>query len=602
MLSGLFLRRDDAYEFNTTNQRIPLYENGHYSIVHWSNIHQKNSLLKKLNIPNRSEQQLTESKIILEAYRKWGVDCPKHIYGDYCFAIFNNNKHQLYIARDHMGTRPLYYYLDDNIFAFSSSLEFFHKNALITMIPCEEWIVNYLIDSSMDFEKTAYKNIYKLKPAYCMLVGNRTSSKQQYFEFDAYSTRSFNNIENALDEYQEKLFTAVNTRINSSSNLGCELSGGIDSSSVTAIAAHQYKNPLENFYTFSRASHQYEPEYILCLSQQLSLPNNIIRCGPMSYGTSKALDHRAMLTLGYPIDHVSSRGAMPEYKNAQQLNVDTYLSGFGGDEFVTSIHTNIAQQQLFREKKIADLINSFSGSKILKYLKLIKFPYHTWQHNKTFKPNLHTLYKKRWQLNILNEEIIQQKQLDAKYLNLTTFDRGYQHLNEFTLQKRWAPFVTTRLETCSLIAQSYDLNISWPLLDVPLIELFLSTPIQFKFRNGIPRYFHRKAMQDLLPKKIAWKQHKGMGPRTKPLTHKKAYFTLQKKLHPMLEPIVNIEKFNNQIESRFNQNNTNNLLQHQSTQNSIKLNNLNNWLNHYHSVSNTSTLDEETEKALETIE
>jgi len=90
------------------------------------------------------------------------------------------------------------------------------------------------------------------------------------------------------------------------------------------------------------------------------------------------------------------------------------------------------------------------------------------------------------------------------------YDAGCESVNEFSLTNRWSPDMTQRLEDCSLAAASYGIEYRWPLLDMRLVELFLSIPSEYKLRHGLPRYLHRKSIQGLVPEYLIWKD-KDMG-------------------------------------------------------------------------------------------
>jgi len=85
-------------------------------------------------------------------------------------------------------------------------------------------------------------------------------------------------------------------------------------------------------------------------------------------------------------------------------------------------------------------------------------------------------------------------------------------VNEFSIKNRWSPDMVARLEDCSLAAASQGLEYRWPLLDIRLINFYLSVPSEYKLNKGIPRYLHRKAIQGLVPGHLIWKDKSMGGP------------------------------------------------------------------------------------------
>ena len=79
------------------------------------------NLSKELDIENN--ENVSDSYFILKSYEKWGEKCPEYLLGDFAFAIWDKNKEKLFCARDHMGVKPFYYYLDENIFVFGTEIK-----------------------------------------------------------------------------------------------------------------------------------------------------------------------------------------------------------------------------------------------------------------------------------------------------------------------------------------------------------------------------------------------------------------------------------------------------------------------------------------------
>ncbi|MDF1796960.1 MAG: asparagine synthase-related protein [Coxiellaceae bacterium] len=571
-------------------------------IVAWARLDYRNVLVEKLGASKTGLIQRADNELIMAAYLRWGEDCCRHLFGDYCFAIYDPRTQSVFCGRDHMGVKPLYYYCDDHVFAFSSSLAAFHALPCVPMQPDESWIAHYLVSDSMDFEKTAYHNIFKLKPAHCMTVTKRSVKQQSYFQFDAYKTVNYKTIDDAVDAYREKFIAAVTSRMPSNYPLACELSGGVDSSSITAVAAHEFQQPLDNFYTFAHTYLSDEPEYIYPLCQRYMLPNNIAVCGNESPATKAMHDHRALLALGSPIEHGEGRGRFMDYAIAQKFNVRTLFSGFGGDEFVTSIHPDIAQYQLFREKKYRHLYNNLYGNALTRMLRFIKMPYKYQQHQRTYNPRFLKAFKKYWKYSVLSEQALQQYQLEQAHFDKAKFDHGYNHLNEYTLQGRWVPFVSTRMENCTLTANSFGIDYSWPLLDVQLIECFLAIPVHYKQPKGVYRYIHRKASEHLVPEHIIWKKNKDMGERVSQPDFKAQERILKQPIHPLLAPMFDHKKLNEQIKQLSLMKNPDISHRIQVNKNFSAINNINNWLNYYHGDKPQTEISEAiTEEAHETI-
>ena len=156
-------------------------------------------------------------------------------------------------------------------------------------------------------------------------------------------------------------------------------------------------------------------------------------------------------------------------------------------------------------------------------------------------------YDSYWPNNIAADELIHAYDLKSSYEKEGDFDNGYHCMDKFTLEKRWVPFVATRMENCTLMAASYGIDYRWPLLDSRLIQCFLSIPSQEKIYRGVGRYLHHRAVVDVLPKEYHFQSAKVGG---KPIHEQFASLpTLNQDLHTDLQPLLNIPKLTGLITS-----------------------------------------------------
>ncbi len=208
---------------NSVSSLIPfIHKETGIVLIAWVRLDYRKDLISQLGTKSH-QSTLSDSELIIAAYLKWGEECCTKLFGDYCFAIYDPRNQSVFCARDHMGIRPLYYYVDDNIFAFSSSMALFHKLPIINLNPNQQWIALHLIMSSMDTEKTAYDKIKKLKASHWIKADRSTIKNHQYFEFDPYKTNTLSE-DDQIECYRDLLITAVKSRIQTTYPLACELS------------------------------------------------------------------------------------------------------------------------------------------------------------------------------------------------------------------------------------------------------------------------------------------------------------------------------------------------------------------------------------------
>jgi asparagine synthase (glutamine-hydrolysing) len=560
----------------------PLYDpQTGISMASWARIDNRDELANKLSISRSEAGRICDSELILKCYLKWQGKCVDHLIGDFVFVIYDEKKQKIFCGRDHMGVRPFYYHLSDNRFFCATSL-----NALIHIkdLPIRistQWIVEYLTCLSMSFDGTPYEGIYKLPPAHTLSVTSRNHNLSQYFKLSAEPELKLKDSREYVDAYREQLETAIKCRLNTTYALGSELSGGLDSSTITAYTAKFFEQPLTRFHTFAFAYLELEPQYIMTVSQACGLPYNYIFTGRQQEQDNAI--KRSLKILGYPVEHGSATFHEPFYLLAEKFNIRTLLSGFGGDEFGTTIHGYMVPMEMILKRRYRDLFNVLPGNVLFRFLRLIKFELRKIKsHNFTqpeYNARFYEAYNKRWPHQIVGQDMVAEYNLKQRYFDQARFDAGYTDLKRFTLENRWAPFVTTRMENCTLMAAARKIEYRWPLLDVRLVKLFLSIPSEENYFQGMSRYLHRRAIDGVVPELVTWKKGKDMGNIVNPDHFGHMGIVSTTDLHKELTKLIDVKKLNEQItvmaQSKFQKNDDSTF---QFIQNGQAIKKLNQWL------------------------
>ncbi|MEZ4590937.1 MAG: asparagine synthase-related protein [Chloroflexota bacterium] len=207
-------------------------------------------LYRQLNIPNTEQETITDSQLIELAYEKWGEACPDQLIGDWSFAVWHPQTQRLFLARDQYGNTSVYYYQDAARFAFASSRE-----ALLALgVPRrlnELYLAQVLISWSAYHGETSIDlDIMRLPPAHTITVTREKTAVHQYWRLEDTAELRLPNFEAYVEGFLEVFEAAVVARLRSSKPVGVTLSGGLDSGSVTALAAralHQQGKRLPAF-------------------------------------------------------------------------------------------------------------------------------------------------------------------------------------------------------------------------------------------------------------------------------------------------------------------------------------------------------------------
>ncbi|MDD3230680.1 MAG: asparagine synthase-related protein [Oscillospiraceae bacterium] len=202
------------------------------------------------------EQSMPDSRLILKAYKKWGIKCPEYLIGDFAFAIWDKQKNELFCARDHVGKRSLYYYDSSDVFAFSTLMEPLFKIDGVNKHLNETYVADFLAITSLRHElsdeMTLYEEAFNLPPSCAMLVNKKGLKKWRYWEIKKTKELHFDTDTEYEEAFRKIYSEAVNCRLRSVKKVGILLSGGLDSGSVACLAAPELKKRNEKLYSFTQ--------------------------------------------------------------------------------------------------------------------------------------------------------------------------------------------------------------------------------------------------------------------------------------------------------------------------------------------------------------
>lgn len=232
------------------NQPI-FFEDNQKVMVFTGRIDNRDDLCRIFNISLIHRDNFPDSHYAHLAYEKWGEECCDHLFGDWSFAVYDKAKKKLIAARDHCGIMALYYYSCKDFFAFSSS-----PKALLALkeIPKEvnEFrIAQILVAWPGDGEQTCYQNIFNLLPGHYLTIQDKQVKKHKYWELTEQPELILPKEQDYYDQFLEIFTEAVRCRLRTTKQVGISLSGGLDSTSIAAIAAIELAKQNKELFAFT---------------------------------------------------------------------------------------------------------------------------------------------------------------------------------------------------------------------------------------------------------------------------------------------------------------------------------------------------------------
>ncbi len=189
----------------------------------------------------------SDTEVILKAYEEWGYQCQNKFNGMWAFALWDNQKDELFISRDRFGEKPLFYTTYNNAFIFASEIKALAEYG-IPLVPKYELLEIYLFLTYIPAPDSFYKNIYKLMPGHFLVIKNKEVKESSYWKFPQIEEKEMYKDKKFVYEKFEKLFhDSVSIRTRSDVPYGAFLSGGLDSSSVVSKMSDLSEKKVKTF-------------------------------------------------------------------------------------------------------------------------------------------------------------------------------------------------------------------------------------------------------------------------------------------------------------------------------------------------------------------
>lgn len=489
-------------------------ENLNIVITADARIDNREELSKDLGLENN--KKISDSYFILKAYEKWGENCPEKLLGDFAFAIYDKHKEELFCARDHMGIKPLYYHLSENSFYFATEIKAILSIPRLSFEINEVRVAQYLLSELKDREITFYKGILRLPAAHSIKINSDGFFLDKYWSLDPDFELKLPSDEDYVTKFREIFIEAVKCRLRSNINPGFLLSGGLDSSSIVCTAKKIINTDNENYLkTFSAVFDDIpecdEKEFINAVISQGYIEPYYIHADKLSplVDYEKVFFHEdepffaANLFLTWNL-----------MDKANKEGINIILDGFDGDStiskgkgYFSGLLKNMRIKKFVSESfnycKIRNLnpyrflIGQLIGVLAPKLFKKIEI-YRA--RNRINPQNLQDVINKQFANEINVDRIIHNTSFDPIKTPITPRDEHYNLIGSGLLQ--------FGLEINDKVGGAFGIEQRYPFFDVRLVEFCLSLPTKYKLNKGWDRIILRRAMNNILPRKIQWRIHK----------------------------------------------------------------------------------------------
>ncbi|MGZ4043856.1 MAG: asparagine synthase (glutamine-hydrolyzing), partial [Bacteroidia bacterium] len=445
----------------------------------------------------------SDTEVILAAYIRWGKQCLQYFSGMYAFAIYDTKEKELFIARDRMGVKPLYYYYDKDIFIFASEIRAIIKSGVKDFKLDRDILGEYFMYQTVFAPRTIIKGIKMLMPGHYIEIKGHEATITQYYNLNKIQGAAGNlSYENICAKVNELLALSVQQRLIADVPFGAFLSGGIDSSAVVGLMAKVSSEKIQTFNISFDESEFSESQYARLVAKKFNTQHHEIKLTPSDFlkQLPEALN---------AIDHPSGDGPNTYIvsKATKQAGITMALSGIGGDELFAGYDVFKRMNEL-RKKGWLNAIPIFvrkAGGAMIKIKKRSVSGNKIAELLSEPEINFNSAYP-------LNRSVFTQKELNVLLKDANPFERIKEIVSEVPQMKDHflsavsLSEIETYLQNILLrdtdqMSMAVALEVREPFLDHKLAEFVLSVDDEHKFPHT-PKKLLVDSLGDLLPPEI----------------------------------------------------------------------------------------------------
>jgi asparagine synthase (glutamine-hydrolysing) len=495
-------------------------------VVSDSRLDNRPQLLQDLGFAGRDPDTIGDGELLHAAFARWGEDCAARLLGDFSFVLWDPRGNKVFAARDVMGVRPFcYHFSPGRLFAFASDADALLEVRGVPTDLDEGRIADALVEQLEGIDKTStfYSAIQRLPPANTLTVSGERLDCREYWTPMAAMPSGLPTTENGwIEGLRDRLTTAVSRRLRSSGRVGSMLSGGLDSSSIVALACQQTESHGSGpFATFSAVSTEPGCPETRAIESMLAQ----FACDASRLSLEDAGELLDSIAAGWPTMGEPFDAGMTlidcQYLSAARRGVRVVLDGIDGDNLLSE---GDYLQRLARSGRWVSLLREIRGQK-----RFYGDALSTWA---SVRPHLSGALVPPALRRIVRRGRDEREYLETVRSTLIAPDlanridlagRLRRLRDELARQRIRSPdgqagtsmtlnYTTVGVERYGRVAAARGIEPRHPFLDRDLIEFCAWIPWNLRLRDGWPKWILRQAMASTLPADVAWrlgKEHLG---------------------------------------------------------------------------------------------
>ncbi|MEK5323619.1 asparagine synthase (glutamine-hydrolyzing) [Aeribacillus sp. FSL M8-0254] len=482
-----------------------LKEDNSYTICYNGELYNTEDIRKELLKKGYTFRGHSDTEVLLASYMEWKEECVHHLNGIYAFAVWDSADEKLFIARDRLGVKPLFFYENNGNFLFASEIKALLANPEVDALLDQEGLQEIMaLGPSRSPGSGVFKGIEELRPAHALSFNRDGLKIWRYWNVKSHPHED--SFEETVEKVRELLIDAVTRQLVSDVPLCTFLSGGLDSSAITAIAARTFeKEGKGHLHTYS-IDYEGNSEYF---QQSEFQPNADAYWIHLMKESFQTIHHECIMTQEELVSYLQEAVEVRDLPG--MADVDSSLLWFCrqiNKDFVVSLSGECADEifggypWFYRHEELAR--EGFPWIRSLdERIKLLR---NDWQKKLNIKEYALRQYEKTIEETPVldGEPETERKRRELFYLNMI-----------------W--FMTTLLDRKDRMSMGASLEVRVPFADHRLVEYVWNIPWEWKRYGDREKGLLRKSLEDLLPKEVVYRKKSPY-----PKTHHPKYTKLVK--------------------------------------------------------------------------
>jgi len=457
----------------------------------------------------------SDTEVIVHAYEQWGAQCVNHFNGIFAFALWDERQRRLFLARDHLGVKPLYFAVVDGQLLFGSEVK-----ALLAHPACPRRVDVAALGQLFTFRyvpspRTLFDGISKLPPGHSMMVDSEEISIRRYWEWVP-SHRGSSRESDLVDEYNALVESAVKLQLRSDVPVGLFLSSGVDSASLLAMMRHHLSGDIHTFTIgFEGGERTNETGDARMLARDFGASHSEMI---VTSGDYEKYFERYMWDLEEPVGNETA-AAFYFVSMLASRKVKVVLTGQGADEPWAGYHRHLGVKlseyyrripraithgiirnvvlALPRNERLKRGVLALDETDVLtRFAKIYSF----------FTPDMRAHL---FNTEVKSDASYQRYEAREALAHLQRDVQGLDPVSQMLYMDTRASLPDDLLMVNDKMSMANSIESRVPYLDTRLVEFVESLPVRYKLRFANGKYLHKKALERWLPKSVVHRKKKG---------------------------------------------------------------------------------------------